>query len=318
MVKAALAASPDPIRKKLLACWQGPVTWDCPLARYTTLRVGGPATALIEPASLAELETLLRGLHREGLPWQVIGRGSNILVADAGLPEVVILLGSSLAAIEAVGRDGEGQLVQAEAGCSLARLVSWCTAAGLSGLEFAAGIPGSVGGAIVMNAGAWGREMSEPLHALVTVEEAGEVKTRPAAAESFGYRRWEHGQGVIVAAGLFNLQEEDPETIKNRCRDHLEARRGKQPSDLPSAGSFFKNPPAAAAGRLIEETGLKGCQVGGARVAERHANFLINAGGATAQDFYELMQLIRERVERRTGIRLEPEVHLLGFRETDR
>jgi UDP-N-acetylmuramate dehydrogenase len=306
------------IRDQLAAVWQGPVQWDCPLARYTSLRVGGPAAALLEPGTVAELAVLLRGLRRQGLPWRVIGRGSNILVADAGLAEVVIVIGPALATIGHAGREGEERLVQAEAGCSLPKLVGWCAAAGLSGLEFAVGIPGSVGGAVVMNAGAWGREMSAVLQALVVVDETGEVRTLPAVTQSFGYRRWEHGPGVIVAAAIFKLQAGSPEAIGERCRGHLQARREKQPLELPSAGSFFKNPPGEAAGRLIEATGLKGLQVGGALVAERHANFLVNGGGATARDFYELMSLVQERVEQRTGIRLEPEVHLLGFEEGGR
>ncbi|MEJ2034449.1 MAG: UDP-N-acetylmuramate dehydrogenase [Deltaproteobacteria bacterium] len=317
ILKATPVASSGPgsIRDELVYLWQGPVAWECPLARYTTPRVGGPAAALIEPSTLSELTSLLKGLRSKGLPWRVIGRGSNVLVADEGLPEVVIVLGPSLAAIGHVEQEGEERLVQAEAGCSLPRLVSWCTAAGLSGLEFAVGIPGSVGGAIVMNAGAWGREICEALHALVVVDEAGEARTLPATAETFEYRRWEHEEGVIVAAGIFKLQTGSPEAIEKRCRAHLQARRERQPLGLPSAGSFFKNPPEMAAGRLIEEAGLKGLQVGGAMVSERHANFLVNVGGATARDFYQLMCIVQERVEDRTGIRLEPEVHLLGFQE---
>ncbi len=313
----ATSSGSGSLQDRLAAAWQGPVEWDGRLARYTTLRVGGPAAALVKPASVAELAALLPVLRRQGLPWRVIGRGSNLLVADAGLPEVVIVIGPAMAAIRQAGQEGSERLVQAEAGCSLPKLVSWCTAEGLGGLEFAAGIPGSVGGAIAMNAGAWGREMRDVLHALVVVDETGGVQILPAASQVFAYRRWEHAPGVVVAAGIFRLQPESPEVIGGRCRGHLQARREKQPLE-PSAGSFFKNPPGQAAGRLIEAAGLKGLRVGGARVSEQHANFLVNAGGATARDFYELMKVVQEQVAERTGIRLEPEVHLLGFGEAGR
>jgi UDP-N-acetylmuramate dehydrogenase len=301
-------------REKVGHAWQGAVQWQCPLSRYTTLRVGGPAAALIEPATLAELVQLIRGLREQGIDWQVIGRGSNILVADEGLPGVVIVLASGFADIdqEAVG---ETCLVRATAGCRLPKLVAWCTAQGLSGLEFAAGIPGSVGGAIFMNAGAWGLEISSVLDALVVITAGGESHRLPAAAEDFGYRRWHGGKGVVIAAGIFKLQPDEPAAIVDRCNHYLQARRERQPLGVASAGSFFKNPPGQAAGRLIEEAGLKGTRIGDAIVSDRHANFLVNDGRATARDFVALMHLIRERVLNRTGILLEPEVQLLGFEE---
>jgi UDP-N-acetylmuramate dehydrogenase len=302
-------------REKVGRAWQGAVQWQCPLSRYTTLRVGGPAAALIEPATPAELEQLIRGLREQDINWRVIGRGSNILVADEGLPGVVIVLASGFANIEQETGAGENRLVQATAGCLLPKLVAWCTAQGLSGLEFAAGIPGSVGGAIFMNAGAWGHEISSVLDALVVVTAGGESHREPAVAERFGYRRWHGAEGVVIAAGVFRLQPDAPAAIADRCSRYLQARRERQPLGVASAGSFFKNPPGQTAGRLIEEAGLKGVRVGDAIVSDRHANFLVNGGQATARDFVVLMHLIQERVLSRTGILLEPEVQLLGFEE---
>jgi UDP-N-acetylmuramate dehydrogenase len=304
----------DGLRQKLQAIWPESVQWDCSLAPYTTLRVGGPAAALIEPSSLAELELLLQGLGAQGLPWLVIGRGSNILVADEGFAGVVVVLGSRLATIEEI-REQDHCLVRAAGGCSLPRLVSWCTDRGLSGLEFAAGIPGSIGGAIVMNAGAWGEEISAVLDSFLVVTGGGERLQLQAAEEIFEYRRWRGRADVVVASGTFRLVPEDPIAINERCRHFLQMRRERQPLGEASAGSFFKNPPGQAAGRLIEEAGLKGMRIGGARISEFHANFLVNEGGATARDFVELMNLVQERVRRATGISLEPEVQLLGFQE---
>jgi UDP-N-acetylmuramate dehydrogenase len=261
------------------------------------------------------LAQLIRGLREQGIHWNVIGRGSNILVADEGLPGVVIVLASGFANIEQETVAGGKHLVQAAAGCSLPKLGAWCTAHGLSGLEFAAGIPGSVGGAIFMNAGAWGHEISSVLEALVVVTPGGEVHRLQAEAEKFTYRRWHGEKGVVIAAGIFRLLPDEPVAIADRCSRHLQARRLRQPAGVASAGSFFKNPPGQAAGRLIEEAGLKGVRFGDAVVSDRHANFLVNGGQATARDFRALMHLVQERVLSRTGILLQPEVQLLGFEE---
>jgi UDP-N-acetylmuramate dehydrogenase len=302
----------EQFRQTVTRIWQGTVQWECPLARYTTLRVGGPAAALIEPKSQDELMRLIRGLGEQDISWRVIGRGSNMLVSDDGFPGVVILLASGFAGIKSE-EAGDCRLVRASAGCPLPKLVAWCTGKGLGGLEFAVGIPGSVGGAIIMNAGAWGQEISSVLESFEVVTAGGDFRRLQAAAEKFEYRRWHGEKGMIVTAGIFRLRPEEPAILAERCSRYLQERRQRQPVGAASAGSFFKNPPAQVAGRLIDEAGLKGMRIGGAMVSDRHANFLVNDGHATAGDFVALMRLIQERVFSRTGIHLEPEVQLLGF-----
>ncbi|NTV13998.1 MAG: UDP-N-acetylmuramate dehydrogenase [Desulfobulbaceae bacterium] len=307
----AVAAQPSG-RELLGTFWPGPVAWDEPLAKWSTLRVGGPALALVEPESLAEVRQLLRGCQETGLPWLVIGGGSNLLAGDRGFPGLVLVLGRKFGAISETGVDPEGRrLVEVEAGCRLARLVSWCQRQGFSGLEFAAGIPGSVGGAVVMNAGAWGGEIKDVLDSLRGVR-AGELVAWPRRELVFSYRSWQGPPGVVVLGATFALSVGDPEVIRRTGQGYVAARKGKQPRGVASAGSFFKNPPGDYAGRLIEASGLKGVSVGGARVSEVHANFLVNTGGATAADFLCLMRLVQERVQARFGVALKPEVKIVG------
>jgi len=298
--------------EQLRDLWSGAIEWHSPMASWCTLRVGGPAGAIATPASLEELQSLLVVLARLDVRWRVIGRGSNLLVSDAGYDGVLVMLGRKFAAIDKrVGeKEGESRL-QVEAGCSLMKLVNWCAAQGLEGLEFAAGIPGSVGGAVVMNAGAWGKEMGEVLSSVTFLGRSGELRKRAKDDLAFMYRHLET-EGMIVAAAEFLLRAGDRQEIEKRCSQLLRDRKEKQPQGLASAGSFFKNPSGLpAAGKLIQDAGLKGLRVGGAQVSEAHANFLVNTGSATAQDFLDLMRLVQERVYERFGIRLEPEVHLL-------
>lgn len=298
--------------EQLRDLWSGEIEWNSPLARWCTLQVGGPARAIATPASREELQSLLAVLARLGVCWRVIGRGSNLLVSDAGYEGVIVMLGRKFAAIaqRTGGKAGEAR-VQVEAGCSLMKLVRWCAAQGLQGLEFAAGIPGSVGGAVVMNAGAWGKEMSEPLSAVTFLRGSGEFVEREKGGLAFSYRHLET-EGMIVVAAEFLLQAGDRQAIDIRCGQLMRDRKEKQPQGLANAGSFFKNPPGSpAAGKLIQDAGLKGVRVGGAQVSEVHANFLVNTGSATAQDFLDLMRVVQEKVFERFGVRLEPEVHLL-------
>jgi UDP-N-acetylmuramate dehydrogenase len=234
------------------------------------------------------------------------------LVADAGYDGVIVMLGRKFAAIEQrAGKKSGETRVRVEVGCSLMKLVNWCAAQGLEGLEFAAGIPGSVGGAVVMNAGAWGREMSEVLSAVTFLRTSGELVERKKADLAFSYRHLET-EGMVAVAAEFSLQAGDRQAIEKRGAQLLRDRKEKQPQGLANAGSFFKNPAGLPpAGKLIQDAGLKGLTVGGAQVSEVHANFLVNTGSATAQDFLDLMRLVQEKVFERFGVRLEPEVHLL-------
>lgn len=297
---------------RLRALWPGALRFDCPMAAWCTLRVGGPARVLAEPAGLNELQSLLATLTELAVSWRVIGRGSNLLVPDRGYDGVVVVLGRKFAAIGPVEECDDGRIaVWAEAGCSLMRLVNWTVEQGLTGLEFAAGIPGSLGGAVVMNAGAWGKEMGQVISSVCFLSKTGELIEKRRAALAFSYRRLETG-GMVVVGAECALAAGDRQLIAGRCRELIKKRREKQPRMVASAGSFFKNPPGLpAAGKLIEDTGLKGFRLGGAMVSEKHGNFLVNTGCATAADLLELMELVQERVFARFGIWLEPEVHIL-------
>lgn len=295
-------------RQALAMNWPGEIRWDAPLAGFTTLRVGGPAAGVAMPATTAELVSLLALLRAHGVPWRVIGRGSNLLVADRGYNGVVIVLDRRFGAIEAQGPT----TVRVEAGCGLAKLLQWCVGRELAGLEFLAGIPGSVGGALAMNAGAWGPEIADYVGALELLDANGALRRVARRELAFAYRHLALPPGNIIVAGIFALAAGNGKESEARMADYVAARKAKQPKGVANAGSFFKNPPGDAAGRLIEQAELKGTAVGGAMVSPVHANFLINTGSATAADFLALMRLVQERVTARFGVQLEPEVHLLG------
>lgn len=298
--------------EQLRDLWSGEIEWNSPMARWCTLQVGGLARAVATPSSRIELQTLLTALHRLGVCARVIGRGSNLLVSDAGYEGVIVVLGRKFAAIEQrVGAKAGEILVQVEAGCSLMKLVNWCADQGLQGLEFAAGIPGSVGGAVVMNAGAWGKEIHEALSLVVFLHESGEFVTRKKEDLLFSYRHLET-EGMTVVAVEFLLQAGDRQAIALKSSQLIRERQEKQPQGQASAGSFFKNPPGLpTAGKLIQDAGLKGVRIGGAQVSELHANFLVNTGQASAQDFLDLMRTVQEKVFAQAGVWLEPEVHIL-------
>lgn len=300
------------LRELLSHCWAGAVAWDEPLAKWSSLRVGGPARVMVKPGSLDAVRRLIMGCEAAGLPWLVIGGGTNLLVTDAGFPGLVLVLGRDFGAISECGIDQDGRsLVEVQAGCSLARLLGWSQRRGLSGLEFTVGIPGSVGGAVVMNAGAWGREIKDVLAGLQLLLPGGVVEYRERPTLEFSYRRWSAPAGALALSAAFALAPGDPTVIEAVCREYLRGRRDKQPRGVASAGSFFKNPPGDYAGRLIEAAGLKGLTVGGAAVSAIHANFLINTGRATAAEMLSLMRLVQEKVMARYGVWLEPEVRII-------
>lgn len=293
--------------ERLRVLWSGELHRDSPMASRCTLRVGGPARALAIPGNQAELQSLLVLLTELGVRRLVIGQGSNLLFADEGYDGVVIMLGRKFADIERLN----GAKVRAEAGCGLTRLVNWCASQGLAGLEFAAGIPGSVGGAVAMNAGAWGREIKDVLASVTFLRETGERVKMASEELLFSYRHLEC-KGLIVASAEFILKPGDRRVIAEKCARFVRERKAKQPQGVASAGSFFKNPPEGPpAGRLIQDAGLKGLRVGGAQVSELHGNFLINTGSASVQDFLTLMRQIQARVAENSGIRLEPEVRIV-------
>jgi UDP-N-acetylmuramate dehydrogenase len=297
--------------------WTGRILWDSPMAQFSTLRVGGPAEAIVPVATVAELRRLLGWLKKNEIGWQVVGRGSNILVSDSGLAGVTIFLEGEFRTMEKVADAGEGAggkpaLIRAGAACLLPGLVAYCTSQGLSGLEFAVGIPGSIGGAIVMNAGAWGSAIGPLVESVAFMDDSGTLLTRKGESLEFSYRQAALPPRTILVGATLFLRPGDRDVIKKTCRQYQEKRRATQPTAEPSIGSFFKNPPGESAGRLIEKAGLKGFAVGDARVSALHANFFINEGCASAADMLNLMHHVQETVYSRFGVRLEPEVCIMG------
>ncbi len=279
-----------------------------PLARHTTWRVGGPARRFYRPADSADLVELLRRLPADEPLWW-LGLGSNLLVRDGGLPGTVIATAGALDRIERTGPD----TVRAEAGVASAKVARFCARAGLAGAEFLAGIPGTLGGALAMNAGAFGGETWPLVAAVETVDRHGVVRQRGPEDFQIGYREVRGPAGEwFLAAHLRLTPGAGAEALSARIKDLLARRGATQPTNQPSCGSVFRNPPGDHAARLIDEAGLKGLCVGGARVSERHANFIVNTGGATAADIEALIRRVQAEVARVHGVALVPEVHIVG------
>ena len=278
-----------------------------PMSEHTTWRCGGAADCVYAPSSLDDLSAYLAGLEAD-VPLTWLGRGSNVLVRDGGMRGVVIQLCDPLSEIVL-----EPPKVQAQGGASCARLAIITAAAGWSGLEFLAGIPGTVGGALAMNAGAAGSELWDFVESIETVDRQGDRHEFPAGQIKVGYRFSEIPAGHGVVAGTFRLEPaEDPAQPERRLRELMDRRRITQPVSQPSGGSVFRNPPDGYAARLIEEAGLKGCRIGGAEVSRTHANFIVHGGKASAADIERLIEHVRDAVEEHSGVRLELEVRILG------
>lgn len=284
------------------------VEWDCPLSNYTSFGIGGPAEALVKVADQEELQQLIKFVQEEKIPWRVLGRGSNILVRDEGFAGIAIILSGEFKKTRVETR-GDGVALKVGAGHSLSKLSAMCMDQGFSGLEFACGIPGSVGGAVMMNAGAWGGEIADVLIELELVGSSGKVSYKKEELQ-FGYRSFSApgDQDLVISSATFALNKGEPEEIRQLCRKYLDKRRDIQPAGGKNAGSMFKNPQGDSAGRLIDACGLKGEKVGGAEISVKHANFIVNRGDASAADVLQLMELIVDTVYRQNGIRLEPEV----------
>jgi len=302
----------ESLRRELERLAGGNVRYDEPLADHTSMGVGGAALAVVYPDTRERLGATLTFLKSEGMACLPVGNGTNLIVRDGGYRGVIVCL-KRLADIRIVAAAGEAALLQAEAGASLAELVSRSAAAGLAGLEFCAGIPGSVGGAVTMNAGAYGREIKDVLAELIMMDRTGETGVWRRDRLEFFYRRFVSpvAGGVIVAAA-FRLVPGNREEIQERIREIRQLRKQKHPLEYRNAGSIFKNPPGRPAGRLIEEAGLKGLRIGDAEVSEKHGNFIVNRGGATARDVLDLIAVIQEKVFREKGVRLETEVIVIG------
>ena len=278
-----------------------------PMSRHTTFRIGGPARLMALPRDRKEAAAAVRAAAELGIRPFFLGNGSNLLVADRGYEGFIVKL-TGLDQTRVVNRR-----LRAESGISLARLAMAAWGCGLTGLEFAHGIPGTLGGGVAMNAGAYGGEMSQVLTAVTFLDEAGQVITLPAQECALTYRHslfTDHPEWLILEAE-FELAQGVPTLIKIRMDELAQKRRAKQPLDQPSAGSTFKRPAQGYASALIDQCGLKGLRVGGAQVSEKHAGFVINTGGATCADVVELMTQVREEVFRQKQVFLEPEVKVL-------
>lgn len=281
-----------------------------PMSKYTTWKIGGPADAMIVPENTRQLSELIRLLHEEQIPWMVVGKGSNMLVSDKGIRGCVIRLGSGL---EQIAFDGTE--VDAGGGASFVRLSVMAGKEGLTGLEFAGGIPGTVGGAVYMNAGAHGSDVSRIFNSADIVLETGELVTYTAEDMKFAYRHSVlHEQRGIVAKARFSLAVGDRLEVAAAMAAYKDRRRKTQPLQQPCAGSVFRNPPGDHAARLIEAAGLKGTKVGGAEISTLHANFIVNTGQATAEDVLALMERIKAAIAEKYGVTLVPEVFFVGER----
>jgi UDP-N-acetylmuramate dehydrogenase len=239
-----------------------------------------------------------------------MGKGSNILVRDGGIEGAVIVLRGRLSAVEKISQRSE--TLMAGGGLSISRLLSYCGDEGLSGLEFMAGIPGTVGGAVFMNAGAFGKEMGDVIQEVMLLSGRGEQKVMPRSQLDFSYRESSIPKGCVIYNVKLKLHKDQKGKIIGRITENLKKRKEAQPLDFPSAGSIFRNPPEDYAGRLIEEAGLKGTRIGGAMISPKHANYIINIGGAKAKDILELIALAQDRIRKATGILLEPEIKVVG------
>ena len=289
------------------------IGFDFPMSQHTTLRVGGNAEAVYEASDPEGLSGVVSFLVKEEIPYLVAGKGSNLLVRDGGIGGVVILLAGVFADIQFEGSDYPDIL--AGAGLSIADLLIWCREKGLSGLEFLAGIPGSVGGAVAMNAGAFGKETGPRVREIRLVSQRGQLMARDRSRLRFSYRNSNLEPGVVITNVLFRLDRDAPKTVSARIAGCLKRRKETQPLEYPSAGSIFKNPLNDYAGRLIEQAGLKGKRIGGAMISNKHANFIVNKAGATATDILTLIDLAREEVRRTAGVQLELEVQIVGGAE---
>lgn len=281
---------------------------DEPMANHTTFRIGGPADILVLPASVEEITAVLQLAREAAIPITVLGRGSNVLVSDKGIRGVVLRLGKHLSHIR-----HEGATLYAGAGASLGDVSRYAAKLSLTGLEFAIGIPGTIGGAVYMNAGAYEGEMRQVVTAVTAICPDCGLKRYTGEELDFGYRHSAFSDnGCLICEVEVSLKPGDEPTIRSKMDDCTFRRNSKQPVELPSAGSVFKRPPGYYAGTLIEQTGLKGLTIGGAQVSSKHAGFIVNIGGATASDVLALIREVQQRVYEKFQVKLEPEVRQIG------
>lgn len=280
-----------------------------PMKNHTTFRIGGPADCFIRPQDAGQVERILHICRENGTPWFVLGNGSNLLVSDQGFPGVIIQIFRNMSTIRV---NGERLVVQA--GALLSAVASRALKEGLSGLEFASGIPGTMGGAVVMNAGAYGGEMKDVIESVTVLDGDGKVRCLTREELQMGYRTsLVKKEGYTVLEAVLKLEQGDPAVISARMEELKEQRVSKQPLEYPSAGSTFKRPEGYFAGKLIMDSGLRGFQVGGAQISQKHCGFVINTGDATAQDVVQLISQVQDIVYEKFQVKLEPEIRFLGI-----
>ena len=281
---------------------------DEPMKRHTTFRIGGPADFFLLPSTVDEVRGILEICREEEIPYFILGNGSNLLVSDKGYRGVIIQLYRNFSNISV-----EGNEICASSGALLSQIAAAARNASLTGFEFAGGIPGTLGGAVFMNAGAYGGELKDVLKEAVVMTEQGEILTLPVEKLDMGYRTSRIKKaGYLVLEARLVLEQGDMDKIRDITKDLTEKRVSKQPLEYPSAGSTFKRPEGYFAGKLIMDAGLRGYQVGDAQVSEKHCGFVINKGNATAADVLTLIENVREKVQEQFGVTLEPEVKFLG------
>ena len=281
---------------------------DEPMGKHTTFRAGGKADYLVMPSNEEQVRDLVLLLKKENVPYYVMGNGSNLLVRDQGFKGVIIQIARKMNQIRV-----EGETIYAQAGALLSKIAAQALGEGLTGFEFASGIPGTLGGAVMMNAGAYGGEMKQVIVNACVLTSAGEIAVIPADLMELGYRTsvFAKNQDIILSAQL-KLEYGNEAVIREYMDELKEQRVSKQPLEYPSAGSTFKRPEGYFAGKLIQDAGLRGFQVGGAQVSEKHCGFVINKDHATATDILSLMEQVSDKVEAEFGVRLDPEVKIIG------
>ena len=286
------------------------IAFDEPMSRHITFRVGGNADAFVNASSAEEIAAVRSYCNENDIPFLCIGNGSNMLVRDEGIEGVVLCIGSNMADVRV-----EGGTIFAGAGALMSKVAAAAQKAELTGFEALAGIPGSIGGAVFMNAGAYGAEIGNVLVSVEYIDKEGQLHTAQASELDLSYRHsvFAENGGIVVSAKL-GLKKGNAEEIAAAMKDYMTRRRDKQPLEYPSAGSTFKRPPGHFAGALIEQCGLKGYTVGGAQISEKHAGFVINKGGATAGDILTLMEDVKRIVKEKTGVTLEAEVRICSSR----
>ena len=304
-------AGKNEIKKTLSDVAAGKILYDEPMSNHTSLAVGGKADALVFIKNEDQLLEVVKKLKEKKVIFLPVGNLTNIIIRDGGYRGAILLL-TGMKKISYEYTPESGYLVTAQAGAALAKVVNMSVSDELTGLEFCAGIPGTVGGAVWMNAGAYGKEMKDVIKAISLMDAEGEIRTMNSEEISFSYRKTSLPPDTVILAAQFKLKKGEREKIKKKINEILQWRQKKHPLEFPNAGSIFKNLPMQIAGKLIEDMGMKGMSVGGAQISPKHANFIVNRGSATASDVLELIALIQSKAEKEKGVKLETEVVIVG------